>query len=511
MSMAKLAAAAASTVLAAAVLASPVVAQDEKVLRLAYAADIDSFDPDNGFEVAGLGAINAVYEGLVEYAPGSTDIVGLLAESWTVSEDQLTYTFDLRDDVVFHDGQPMTSAEVLAALQRRADERLILSYFLYNVEEMSAPDSDTLVLKLKEPQPSFLDNLASPWGPKIVGPAILRDHAGDDLGVSYLSEHADGTGPFKLTSFERGQGYTLERNQDYWADEPYFDRVEIAIVPNIGQQILQLQSGQIDMILHGYPYAQLGQLSPNLEVTAYDDLGLEIARVNHHRSLADPEVLKAVMAAINPELWVADAFGVHGTPALSLYPRAMLQPEKAIEYPTDMEAARAVIEAKGPIEVEIAYSVHEAGVQQRVADLLIAQLQAIGVDATARAVKQQDAYAYKNNFMEAPDLHILQVNPDAAHPQTSAELFYTTGAPLNVYQYSNPAADEVLKKAGRLTDRAERDRLYEQGSHMIFDDGGFFPLADIADVIVHRQGLADFGTRPAMPWNVDLGMIRESE
>ena len=113
--------------------------------------------------------------------------------------------------------------------------------------------------------------------------------------------------------------------------------------------------------------------------------------------------------------------------------------------------------------------------------------------------------------MEAPDLHILQVNPDAAHPQTSAELFYTTGAPLNVYQYSNPAADEVLKKAGRLTDRAERDRLYEQGSHIIFDDGGFFPLADIADVIVHRQGLADFGTRPAIPWNVDLGMIRESE
>ena len=82
----------------AAGLALPAAAQ-EKVFRMPYFADIGSFDPDNAFEVGGLGAVNGVYEGLVEYKPGTTEIVGLLAKSWEVSPDQLTYTFHLADGV----------------------------------------------------------------------------------------------------------------------------------------------------------------------------------------------------------------------------------------------------------------------------------------------------------------------------------------------------------------------------------------------------------------------------
>jgi peptide/nickel transport system substrate-binding protein len=76
----------------------PAQAQDD-VLRIPYVADIGSFDPDNAFEIGAMSAINNVYEGLVEYAPGSTRIVGLLADSWDISEDGLTYTFHLVDDV----------------------------------------------------------------------------------------------------------------------------------------------------------------------------------------------------------------------------------------------------------------------------------------------------------------------------------------------------------------------------------------------------------------------------
>src|SRR5262249_5772230 len=153
----------------------------------------------------------------------------------------------------------------------------------------------------------FLDNLASPWGPKVTSPQIMKQHAGSDLAKSWLNEHAIGTGPYKLASFDRGQRYVLERFEQYWGEKPNFDRVEIAIVPDIGQQILQLQAGQLDLIQHGYPYDQLGALPSGFKATAYDDLSLEMARINHSRSLADPEVLKAVKAALNPELWVKDA------------------------------------------------------------------------------------------------------------------------------------------------------------------------------------------------------------
>lgn len=483
----------------------------EKVLRFAYPTDIATFDPDNGFEVAGLGAILAVYQNLVEYKPGTTELQGLLAESWTVSEDGLIYTFKIRPGVTFHDGKPMTSAEVKAAFDRRRDEKaaFALSYFFWNVQKMDTPDPETLVISLGMPQPSFLDTMASAWGPKVAGPGALVDNAGEDRSATYLNENADGTGPYVLKEFKRGEGYVLERFEPYWGEKPYFDRIEIKIVPDIGQQILQLQNGDLDMILHGYPFAQLGQLPAGLQIEAYNDLGLEMAFVKTTTGpLKDPAVREAVKAAINPAGWVKDAFGDFAEPAQSLFPKAMLTPQKPVEYPTDLEAAKAAIAKAGQVDIVIGYAAEEVGVQQRVADLLVAQLQAIGVNATARANPQEESFTFAANIEAAPDLYLVQNNPDAAHPETQATLFYTTGAALNIMGYSNPKADELVTQAGGLTDRAERDKLYEEASRLYFTDGGFFPLADVKDIIVYREGLTNLVTRPAIPWNIDLGMIR---
>ena len=90
---------------------APAFAQD--VLRIPYVADIGTFDPDNGFETGAMSAINNVYEGLVEYQPGSTRIVGRLARSWDISDDGLTYTFHLVQGVKFHDGTPFNATAVI--------------------------------------------------------------------------------------------------------------------------------------------------------------------------------------------------------------------------------------------------------------------------------------------------------------------------------------------------------------------------------------------------------------
>jgi Bacterial extracellular solute-binding proteins, family 5 Middle len=182
---------------------APVYAQE--VLRVPYVADIGTFDPDNGFETGAMSAIDNVYEGLVEYEPGSTKIVGLLAKSWEISDDGLTYTFHLVDGVKFHDGTPFNAAAVIQSFERRRDRGLILSYFLANVKDMRAPDDSTVVLTLDHPQPSLLDALSSPWGPKIISPVALAEHDNGDFATTWLNEHAVGTGPFKLAEFKRGQ------------------------------------------------------------------------------------------------------------------------------------------------------------------------------------------------------------------------------------------------------------------------------------------------------------------
>src|SRR5262245_304735 len=108
-------------VLAVGLHGSSAAVRAQEILRIPYVADIGTFDPDNGFETGAMSAIDNVYEGLVEYEPGSTKIVGLLAKSWEISDDGLTYTFHLVDGVKFHDGTPFNAAAVIKAFERRSD------------------------------------------------------------------------------------------------------------------------------------------------------------------------------------------------------------------------------------------------------------------------------------------------------------------------------------------------------------------------------------------------------
>jgi peptide/nickel transport system substrate-binding protein len=483
-------------------------AATQKVLRVAYNEDVATFDPDGAIIMFGLDVSRVLYEGLVQYQPGSSQIVGWLAQSWSISPDARTYRFNLRDGVVFHDGTVMTASDVLAYFKRRQTPSLPLSYFLDDVADMSAPDPHTFVITLKVPQPAFLDRLASAWAPKVIGPAALIDHAGGDLGVSWLNEHADGTGPFKLIEFSRGQRYVLLRNTHYWGVQPYFDKIEIFIVPSTSQQMLMLQRGEIDIVEHGYPFDQLSKLPPGLQIDAHDGLGLEMAYFNQSKALRDPAVRTAVMTAINPTAWLSDAFGSFATPARSLYPKAMINGPDVVAFPTDVEAARRTIARAGPITIEIGYSDQEEPVQQRVAEFMVSLLKQIGVTATVRTIPLDQESSLVNDLHRAPDIFIAQNYPDAVHPAAQTGVFFESGAALNLFGYSNRKVDALCAEAGQVTSIPQRDQDYLAISNILFDDGAFLPLADIKDVIVYRAGLIDLNTRPALPWVVDYGTIR---
>jgi peptide/nickel transport system substrate-binding protein len=479
-----------------------------RVLRVAYADDVASLDPDNAFPLFGLDALRVMYQGLVQYAPGATTLTGWLAQSWTISADRRTYVFHLHDGVRFHDGHAMGAPEVLAAFRRRATPVLALSYFLDNVEAMSAPDRLTFVIRLKAPEPEFLHRLASPWGPKVVGPGALVGHAGADQAASWLSGHEDGTGPYRLAAFDRGYRYVLVRDPAYWGPRPYFDRIEIEIIPSASQQMLMVRRGDLDLMLHGYPFDQLSHLPPPLKALAYDDLGLEMAYVNPWRNLKDRDVRWAVVAAINPAFWLRDDFAGWARPARALYPRMMVEGPAPVRFPTDLARARRIIAAHAPVRLEIGYGLEEAGTQQRTAELMASALRRIGVTATIRGVPNDQEPNLREAPLKAPDLWLGQNYPDAAWPSTQANVFFQTGAPLNFLGYSNPAIDRLIDAAGLIEARGPRDAAYLRISDALFADLAFIPLADIKDVIVYRDGLEDLNPRPAMPWSVDFATIR---
>jgi peptide/nickel transport system substrate-binding protein len=485
---------------------------DEKIFRMPYFADVGSFDPDNAFEVGGLGAVNGIYEGLVEYKPGTTEIVGLLADSWEVSEDQLTYTFHLADGVTFHDGTPMDAAAVKTSLERRKNGELTLSYFLWNVTAIETPDDKTVVLTLGQPQPSFLDALASPWGPKVISPKALADNAGTDNATGWLNDNAVGTGPFMLTSFNRGEEIVLDRYDAYHGAAPYFDEVQLPIVPDIGQQILQLQSGDIDAVPNNYPWNQLAALPPGLAITAAPSMALVEAAFKTGTALDDPAIRAAVLTAMNPATWAAQAYGGYATPALSVYQAVMLTPKTPIVFPTDMAAAKAAIEKAGGLALTIGVPADEQPNVGTAVDLMVALMAEIGITATINVLPQGAVYSVGEDLASAPDILISRMNPDAAHPENQATVFYTAEAPLNFLKASVPEADALVMEAGTKTDVAERDALYEKAGQLYFDAGAFIPLVDIEDVVVHKEGLVDLGLRPVFPpGNIDFATVRWAE
>jgi peptide/nickel transport system substrate-binding protein len=137
-------------------------------LRMPFLADMQVPDPDIMYEGEGVQVMESAYEGLVRYKPGTSDIIPGLAKSWTVSEDQLTYTFTLQPGVKFHDGTIADAESWTKSFQRRLEINQGPAYMVTGVAKTEAPDPTTFIVTLKEPNNAYLHYMACPWQPLAV-------------------------------------------------------------------------------------------------------------------------------------------------------------------------------------------------------------------------------------------------------------------------------------------------------------------------------------------------------
>jgi peptide/nickel transport system substrate-binding protein len=477
-------------------------------LRLAYLADMAQADPDVFYDIEGNTVILSVYEGLLKYKPDSTEIIPSLAESWQVSPDGLTYTFHLRSGVKFHDGTPFDSQAVKTSFQRRLDVGAAPSYMLEPVASMQTPDATTFVVRLKHPVAPFLHYMASSWGPKIISPKALADHAGGDHAQTWAKEHANGTGPFQLTAFERGQRYELTRFDGYWGPKAHVDKVEIRIIPDIGTQRLQLQAGDLDAILHSFPVAELAsvQSNPDLQVRDFSSFLNAIIYLNTNKKpLSDPALRKALAGAIDRDSLVKEVYGPYAKPSASTYPSGLLNPALApVAYPPSETRPAA-----GTGKLTFAFTADDSGVHRRLAELVQQRLNAAGFSVTIKEVQLPQVFEYVNNLQSAPDM-VLQTNtPDGAHPDMWARIEWYSKGGLNYLGYKNPQVDQLLDKALETTDKATSDREYGQAGEILARDTGIIFVADPRDVMVLRKNLTGIEHVPNYPWALNLAALQK--
>jgi peptide/nickel transport system substrate-binding protein len=477
------------------------------VLRVPYLGDMSVPDPDIFYDIEGNSVILSSYEGLLTYAPNSTQKVGALATSWSTAPDRLTYTFHLRSGVHFHDGTPLTSEAVKRSFQRRLAVNQAPAYMLKPIASMATPDPLTLVVKLKHPVNPFLDYMASSWGPKIIGPEAIVTHAGGDFGQKWLQTHDDGTGPFQLTAFERGRQYVLGRYSGYWGAKPFFKQVIIKITPSIGTQQLELKNGGVDAIMHSFPASELASLPSNVHAVEYPSFLRLLLYVNTNKPpFNDPAVRAALRSTINIPQLVSQAYSGTATPSTGAYPNGLLPSQPPLNYTANPALAASGAKAASTKNITLGYTADESGVQRRVGELLQAGLQAAGWQVAVKEVQLPQVYGYVNNLKAAPDL-LLQTNtPDAANPDTWARIvFYTTGG-LNFFGYHNPTLDSHLDEAVSAPS-AKATALYQQVGQEVINANEIFFLGDVKNIFVLDKSLKGIQQIPAYPWTLTLASL----
>lgn len=489
-------------------------------LRTAFSADPGSLDPDVFYGGEGLAITLSVYEGLVEYENSSTEVAPALAEGYDVSDDGLVYTFRLRRDVAFHDGAEMTSHTWKENFERRSGVGAGPAYMLADVASVETPEPLTLVVRLRQPVSAFLDYLASPYGPKAISPNAIESNATqeDPWAEGWLGEHGAGTGPYQLSSVVAGQSYVLTAFPDYWGEQPEYESVSVRVMDSFTSQELALQSGELDIMLHGVSRQNLESLrsNPAFQVVEFPSIMMMEAWLNIHREpFADRALRLATASAIDRQQTVSQVFSGTATLAEQMYPSEMLAGDLGVYDPThDPSVLRQLVVESGldGTPVDIAYTTDDPDNAQ-VAELVAQQLSNSGLSATTRGVTQQVTFAWPTNETGRADMVILPASPDHADPSAWATLFYAADGGLNWLQAdNNPEADALVQAGLTLADPEEAVGNYAEAADLYRESGDFIPLANIRAVVVARAGISgwahDYSTGI---WTVRLEDLQAGE
>jgi len=267
-----------------------------------------------------------IFESLLEYEGGELKPMPGLAESWTMSADGRTHTFKLRGDVKFHDGKPLTSADVKFSV-----EKLVAPYhsrgkvYFGELEAVDAPDARTVVFKLKKPVPYFLKAFQpseTPILPKHLLESLDFSDAKNVRQAEFMQKPV-GTGPFMFKEWKKGSHVTLERNPNYWKKgRPYLDQVIFRVIPDGAARAIALETGELDLApMNAVPQADIARLGKlnhiQLSNEGAEGLGpLLWLEVNlREKPLSDVRVRKAISMAIDRKKVVDVMWYGQGKPA----------------------------------------------------------------------------------------------------------------------------------------------------------------------------------------------------
>lgn len=462
----------------------------------------------------------AIYNRLVEFEPGTTKVVPGLAESWSASDDGLTYTFNLRKGVKWHSNDHFTPSrdfnadDVLYSFNRQWKEDHPYhgvsggKYLYFGWMDMAAAlssiekvDDHTVKITLTAPDAPFVSNLAMDFA------SILSAEYADKMAAAGTMETVDtapiGTGPFVFKSYKKDAAIRYVAHDDYWEGRPKIDKLVFAITVDASVRYQKLKAGECHIMPYPNP-ADLEAMANDSNINLLSQEGLNVGYLGFNAEKApfdDARVRRALSMAIDKQAILDVVFKGAGSPAKNPIPPTMWSYNDAVvDYPYDPDAAKALLAEAGAsglttniwaMPVQRPYNPNA----RRMAELIQADWAKIGV--TAEIVSFEWGEYLDRVRQGEHETALLGWTGDNGDPDNF--MFVLLGceaAKSNVARWCHTRFDGLLRAAKQTSDQAERTKLYEEAQLIFKREAPWFTVAHSVQFRPVRKEVSGFKIHP---------------
>jgi peptide/nickel transport system substrate-binding protein len=480
-----------------------------QVMTVLQTGEPRSLSPNFAADTGGYGPSSNIYSHLVTMDWGvaaGTAAYGDLAESWEISDDGLVYTFHLHQGVTWHDGAPLTSADVKFTFDRMIEKNYPYAAYLRGVTGITTPDDYTVVITLERPNGAFVPMMAqgSVWTGKIYPQHLWVSEPGFDTGP-YVNEPI-GSGPFMFKAWNRGNNLELVANPNYFRGRATLDGLIFRFVGDANVARAEFDTGNIVYLPYDYapPYAEIPLLSR--------DRTIEVVHTPSHYSrdiqfnltrepLNDHRVREAIALAVDRQSISNLAFAGQWAPAFHANVDSQTEwINRNVSFPGfDAAAAERLLDEAGyprgaggwrfPLSVTNPVFADCRAIME----ILVQQLRVVGIEATWDQYDQGTWFSKVQQGDFDITCYFTRYGPD---PDAYAEHFQT-GGPRNFMRYSNPEFDALVAEARAELNPAVRKGMYDRIQEILVADLPYLNLFNESKMSLIRAGWTGFNVQPS--------------
>lgn len=493
---------------------------DKDTFTVALDSDIVKLDPAFAYDYTTNPVVDQITQSLLFFNE-ENQLEPLLASSWEQVDD-VTYVYQIRDDVTFSDGSPMTMDDVIYSLERTRDPDVAsyMASMFANVDTFEATGEWELTVKLLEPDATWQYVLGTTAG-HVISKAFAED-AGDSLGTP--EGGLMGTGPYKFVSWQNGTQIELERNENYWGDDPgYYDKLVFKIISEDATRVAALQNGDIDCTV-APPESMLDVIEgdDNLSMTEAAGFGVTFLAFNTQKApFDDANVRNAVYLALDLDAIQTNLVKNAGNPSTPL-PNSdalfTMEGERWSEYlggltphARDVETAKQLLADAGYEEgFSCRLVINDTTLRNSMALAMQEQLAEVGIELTIDKVSTDEHTAYQfGDILDADgqrDYDMIMAGWEADFPDPSANLesLYSAGISSNSAAYDNPEVDRLIKEQKKSSDPTERNDLMFQAYDIITQETPYVFMYYPVKHIAMNAAYTGVTMNAAWSWNIQF-------